>query len=241
LKKRRPADRFKGCASTGPVQNKAVLKSRLDWKKAEMRDICRGMLDGHGGHLRIRNGGGKTPAQFRRFSSSTPARLADGLGSKRLSLADGRCAPKTWVPRSRRITGLGNDIDSLPAIFCQATRRICLAGKNSAMVFHRVSPAKGDRFVQHGRNSVVDGRVQGLDGEQLRQGAGFHRQIQVPAANGPNGIKAGARGGHVNEVQEAGAQQGQGLGYVSDFEPGVVRLRGVEELVPSMDAHAGTR
>jgi hypothetical protein len=28
---------------------------------------------------------------------------------------------------------------------------------------------------------------------------------------------------------------------VSDFEPGVVRLRGVEELVPSMDAHAGTR
>jgi len=129
LKKRRPADRFKGCASTGPVQNKAVLKSRLDWKKAEMRDICRGMLDGHGGHLRIRNGGGKTPAQFRRFSSSTPARLADGLGSKRLSLADGRCAPKTWVPRPRRITGLGDDRDSLPANFCQAARENLLGGK----------------------------------------------------------------------------------------------------------------
>jgi hypothetical protein len=55
LKKRRPDDRFTRCASTGPVQNKKVLKSRLDWNKAKMRDIGRGILDEHGGHLRNRN------------------------------------------------------------------------------------------------------------------------------------------------------------------------------------------
>jgi len=35
-----------------------------------------GMLDGHGFYLRNRNGGGKTPDRSRRFSSSTPTRLA---------------------------------------------------------------------------------------------------------------------------------------------------------------------
>jgi len=84
-----------------------------------MRDYGRGTKDRHGGHLRNRNGGGKTPVQFRRFSSSTPARLAEGLGPKRLSLADWRCAPKTWVPRSRRFPRLGRSIDRLLGFFCQ--------------------------------------------------------------------------------------------------------------------------
>ena len=143
---RRPADRSTDRASAMPVENQTILKSLLDYNKAEMRDVCRGMLDEHGGHLRNRNGGGKTPVQFRRFSSSTPARLAEGLGPKRLSPADWRYAPRTWVPRSRRFPGLGNDRDSLLEYFCQPTWRICVAflqthtlsEKRKALCFRRI-------------------------------------------------------------------------------------------------------
>ena len=78
----------------------------------------------------------------------------------------------------------------------------------------------------------MEGRIQGVDGEQLGQGAGFHRQIQVPAANGANGIQVWVRDCHVDEVHQAGAQQGQRFGYMSDFEPRVIGLSGVEKLVP---------
>ena len=75
-------------------------------------------------NLRNRECGGKTPVQFRRFSSSTPTRLAEGLGPKRLSPADWRYAPKTWVPRSRRLPRLGRYINSLNEYFCQAPQMI---------------------------------------------------------------------------------------------------------------------
>jgi len=56
--------------------------------------------------LRNRSCGGKTSVRFRRFSSSTPTRLAEGLGPIRLPLAIWRFAPKNWVPRSRWVSGL---------------------------------------------------------------------------------------------------------------------------------------
>jgi len=65
-----------------------------------------GMKSSHAVYLRYRIGGGKTPARFRRFSSSTPTRLAEGLGPKRLSIANWRYAPETWVPRSRCFFGI---------------------------------------------------------------------------------------------------------------------------------------
>ena len=65
-----------------------------------------GMKSSHAVYLRYRMGGGKTPARFRRFSSSTPTRLAEGLGPKRLSIANWRYAPETWVPRSRCFFGI---------------------------------------------------------------------------------------------------------------------------------------
>jgi len=61
----------------------------------------------HAEYLRNRIGGGKTSVQFRRFSSSKPTRLADGLGPIRLPFAGWRFAPRTWVPRSQWFSGLG--------------------------------------------------------------------------------------------------------------------------------------
>jgi hypothetical protein len=65
------------------------------------------MVSSHAVYLRNRICGGKTSARSRRFSSSTPTRLADGLGPIRLPLAGWRFAPKTWVPRSRCFPRLG--------------------------------------------------------------------------------------------------------------------------------------
>ena len=72
-----------------------------------MQNSCRRRCNGHELNLRNQMGGGKTSVRFRRFSSSTPARLADGLGPIRLPFAGRRFAPGTWVPRSRSLSGLG--------------------------------------------------------------------------------------------------------------------------------------
>jgi len=72
-----------------------------------MRECGWRMVSSHAVYLRNRICGGKTSARFRRFSSSTPTRLADGLGPIRLPLAAWRFAPKTWVPRSRCFPRLG--------------------------------------------------------------------------------------------------------------------------------------
>ena len=165
--KGRPANRLTGQASAAPVENKTVLRSLLDWSKVDMRDVCRGMLDEHGGHLRNRNGGGNTPDRFRRFSSSTPARLAEGLGSKRLSLADGRCAPKTWVPRSRGLPGFGNLRNSPLEYYCQPTRRICvvfvkdnaLVEKLNSLCLHRIFGARVWLRVQQRKGAFLGSRM----------------------------------------------------------------------------------
>jgi hypothetical protein len=68
---------------------------------------CLEMVSSHAVYLRNQICGGKTPVQFRRFSSSKPTRLAEGLGPIRLPPAVRRCAPKTWVPRSRSFPRLG--------------------------------------------------------------------------------------------------------------------------------------
>jgi hypothetical protein len=75
--------------------------------KTEVQNSCRRRRWGHVINLRNQIFGGKTPVRFRRFPSSTPARLADGLGPIRLPLAGRRFAPGTWVPRSRSLSGLG--------------------------------------------------------------------------------------------------------------------------------------
>ena len=71
-----------------------------------------------------------------------------------------------------------------------------------------MAPEEGNRFVQHGGNPIVDGRVERLYAEQFRQSARLDRQVEVPAADGSDRVKIGARNGHVNEVHQAGAQQG---------------------------------
>ena len=54
-------------------------------QKSKILGCFGGMVISHAVHLRNRIGGGKTSVQFRRFSSSTPTRLADGLGPKRFT------------------------------------------------------------------------------------------------------------------------------------------------------------
>jgi len=68
------------------------------FKKTGMSEGCRRIPDRHGLSLRNRIWGGKTSARFRRFSSSTPARLAEGLGPIRLPFATRRFAPKNVGP-----------------------------------------------------------------------------------------------------------------------------------------------
>ena len=54
-------------------------------QESKMLGCFGGMVNSHAVYLRNRIGGGKTSVQFRRFSSSTPTRLADGLGPKRFT------------------------------------------------------------------------------------------------------------------------------------------------------------
>ena len=108
-----------------------------------------GILDRHDSKLRNRIGGGKTPVQFRRFSSSTPARLAEGLGPIRLPLANWRCAPKTWVPRSRKFSGLGSFIDRLLEYNCQAPLRNCVVFLRHQSTFGKIEGSVQPNSTNH--------------------------------------------------------------------------------------------
>ena len=70
---------------------------------------------------------------------------------------------------------------------------------HQAVILHRVTPAERNRFAQYGRDSVVKGGVKGVEAEQLRQGVGLYRQVQVPAANGPDRVEIGPRQDHAPE------------------------------------------
>jgi hypothetical protein len=82
-------------------RDNAVVRMRLE--DARKKRDNHGILCGHGLDLRNRNGGGKTSARFRRFSSSTPTRLADGLGPIRLPFAMKAMRPDKPGPPLLRI------------------------------------------------------------------------------------------------------------------------------------------
>jgi hypothetical protein len=65
-----------------------------------------GMALRHAAHLRNQIGGGKTSARFRRFSSSTPTRLADGLGPKRFTPRRKAIRPEELDPPFPAVPGI---------------------------------------------------------------------------------------------------------------------------------------
>jgi hypothetical protein len=85
-KRAAPGDALpKGKGSKIELRQLAQVTENLG-KKQKGKNVSAAWKSGMRFTSGIELGGGKTSVQFRRFSSSTPTRLADGLGPKRITL-----------------------------------------------------------------------------------------------------------------------------------------------------------